>query len=133
MAMLIHPGVNSLDAKITKITGLTMEDLKDAPQFAQAAEVIRPFFSRAGVLVAHNAPFDVGMMRLDIERCAVKDWPWPGRIICTVQEHYEEWGRRPRLLELYKHYTDEPLNQTHRALDDVYGLVEVCRYAGIFK
>jgi len=51
--------------------------------------------------------------------------------LCTVQEHAEEWGFRPKLTQLYEHYTGEALQQTHRALDDVRGLVVVCKAAGV--
>ena len=132
LQLLIDPGV-ALEPIITKITGLTDDDLRGQPAFAEAAEQMRPLFAKADVLVAHNAPFDTTMLQLDLDRCKVADWPWPARTVCTVQEHAEAWGRRVKLLELYKHYTESPLQQTHRALDDVRALVEVCKHSGVLK
>ena len=118
---------------IQRITGLTEEEFDDAPSFAEAVEQIRPFFARANRLIAHNLPFDKTILELDLARTGVTDWPWPSVQICTVQEHAEAWGRRPKLIELYHHYTGEPLAQTHRALDDVHALITVCKLAGTLK
>lgn len=131
MDLLINPGV-PLPAVITKITGLTDDDLKDAKSFAEITEVIRPLFKRADTLVAHNLPFDKGMLELDLKRAGeLENWPWPEYQICTVQEHAEKWGYRPNLKKLYQHYFNEPLEQTHRALDDVRVLVKIALEAGV--
>lgn len=131
--VLINPGVK-LPAKITKITGLTDEDLATAPRFPEVAERLHGMFERADTLIAHNLPFDSFLMRLDLKRAGLlSSWPWPARNICTVQEHAEEWGRRPKLTELYQHYTGEKLAQTHRALDDVMALLRIVQEAGILK
>lgn len=123
--ILISPG-EPLSAEITKITGLTDEDLRGAPRFADVADRIRSYFARAGVMIAHNLPFDRALVAMEAARAGIDPWPWPAVGICTVQEHAEEWGRFPKLLELYEHYTGEPLAQTHRALDDVKALLRVC-------
>lgn len=125
--ILFNPGVE-LEAIITKITGLTDEDLSDAPRFADCAkEQLAPLFAAADQLVAHNLPFDYTMLAMELERAGIHDWPWPPILTCTVQECAEEWGKRPKLTELYQEMTGEKLAQTHRALDDVEALAEVCR------
>ena len=118
---------------IMKISGIDTDELTNHPTFTVAAEKIRPFFERADVLIAHNLPFDVTMMELDLKRCGITDWPWPEINVCTVQEHLPSWGRRAKLLELYEHYTGEPLAQTHRALDDAKALLTVCRESGVLR
>ena len=130
--ILINPG-QKLEAIITKITGLTDEDLAGEPGFKTRAPDIRALFAQADVLVAHNLPFDHGLMGMELKRAGIVDWPWPRRMICTVQEHAEEWGYRPKLLELYEHYMGKPLSQKHRALDDVLALVEVCNASGVLS
>lgn len=127
---LFNPG-EPLEAIITKITGITDDDLKDKPTFAEGAEAIRPMFERADRLVAHNLPFDSTILGLELARAGIVDWPWPLRMVCTVQETAENWGKRPKLTELYEYLTGEPLAQTHRALDDVEALVTVCYRLGI--
>ena len=121
---LINPGF-PLPAEIIKITGITDADLKGAPSFAAALPAFRKFFDKATHLIAHNAPFDVGMLTNDLRRVGVEDFPWPPNIVCTVQEYFPMFGRRPKLIELYQKILGKPLPQTHRALDDVAALVEI--------
>ena len=133
LQVLINPAVK-LEPVITKITGLTDEDLVEEEGFATVAErLLRPLFAKADRLIAHNLPFDRTMMELDIERARLTAWPWPEQNLCTVQEHVPQFGRRMKLLELYAHYTGGPLEQTHRALDDVYALLEVCKHCGALQ
>lgn len=122
-----------LEPIITKITGLTDEDLADQPEFHEVLGPLREMFAAADALVAHNLPFDHNLMELELARCGEREWPWPRHNVCTVQEHAEEWGRRPKLLELYQHYTGEPLAQTHRALDDCHALLKVCELSGVLE
>ena len=131
--VLINPGI-PLPEKITKITGLADADLEHEPPFAALAPLLFNMFSRADAMIAHNLPFDTGMMTLDLRRAGLLEgWPWPKIKICTVQEHAEEWGRRPKLTELYEHYLGKKLEQSHRALDDVRALKEICLKAGVLK
>jgi DNA polymerase III epsilon subunit-like protein len=132
LELLINPQ-QKLEAVITKITGLTDEDLADKPTFAEVEPRLREFFARAECVVAHNLPFDKMMMSLALGRMGldINNWAWPRLEICTVQEHAEAWGRRPKLLELFERYVGRPLDQKHRALDDVRALLEVFLHAEI--
>ena len=125
--LLINPGA-PLPAIITKITGLTDDDLADAPGFDEVYPKIEALFGRADAVAAHNLPFDLTMLELDITRLDLAPLDLGGkRLICTVQEHFEEFGKRMKLQQLYEHYTGGPLRQTHRALDDVMALATVVR------
>lgn len=130
MNLIIDPQ-EPIEPIITKITGLTDDDLRGKPTFADVAPQIAALFSRADAMIAHNLPFDSTLIELELKRNNIEEWPWPPIQICTVQEHAEEWGRRPKLEELYQHAKGEPANQTHRALGDVYLLVEVCKIQGV--
>lgn len=131
--LLINPG-KPLPDKITKITGITEDDLEGRPKFAEVVEEIRGMFAEADSVIAHNLPFDSGMMKLELNRLGLNDeWPWPKIQICTVQEHFPMWGYRPKLVQLYQHYMGAKLDQTHRALDDVMALVEICKKAGVLR
>jgi len=128
--ILINPK-QTLEPIITKITGLTDEDLAGAAEFPGVEQELRELTASCDTVVAHNLPFDTSIIDLAVLRHDLKPWPWPRLKICTVQEHAEEWGKRPRLLDLYEHYMGKPLKQTHRALDDVYALVDVCLASGV--
>jgi len=120
---LIDPQ-EQITEEITKITGITNDDLKGAFTFAQALPSIRNAFERASAVFAHNLPFDKAMLKNELARAAVYDFPWPKNEYCTVGIHKEQWGRNPKLTELYEFATGVPLPQTHRALDDVLALVD---------
>lgn len=119
---LIKPPI-PLPAEITKITGLTDEDLVDAPNFSGALPLIMKSLEGVDIVVAHNAPFDVGMLEFELARHGI-NFVWP-RVECSVQLYHDEYGRRMKLLELYEAKLGKPLDQTHRALDDVMALCEI--------
>lgn len=123
-SILINPGI-PLPAEITKITGLTDADLADAVNFRVALPQIERLFREAQCCVAHNLPFDRSVLRGELARLDATTFPWPERELCTVGLYKEQWGRNPRLIELYEAVMGRPLAQTHRALDDVMALVEV--------
>lgn len=114
-----------LEDIITKITGLKDADLEGQPLFRQLLPEIEEAFAGADTLVAHNAPFDVGMMTNELRLCERTGFPWPSNTLCTGQEFSHLKGRRLRMTELYELKLGRPLAQTHRALDDVRALVEI--------
>lgn len=60
---LIRPPVLYIRPDFTKIHGLTVEDVRNAPRFDELWEdSIRPFIGDLPV-AAHNAPFDFGVLR----------------------------------------------------------------------
>ena len=124
LSQLLDPQVE-ITAEITKITGLTNEDLKGKPTFKEFAPQLAEFFRGADFLICHNAPFDVGMLKNDLKRAGIEDFPWPTTTLCTAQEYTPVMGKRPKLLALYEHIIGKPLAQTHRALDDAMAVYEV--------
>ena len=65
---LIRPPDLYIRPDFTEIHGLTVDDVKDAPTFAELWDsAIKPFIG-GFPLAAHNAPFDMGVL------CAVLKW-----------------------------------------------------------
>lgn len=119
---LIKPPVK-LSAKITEITGLTDDMLKDKPTFAEIAEEYAEFTTGTDILVAHNLSFDRGMVRNELIRCErLLRFPWPRRHICTVEESMYIQGRRMTLTALHYWATGKHIENAHRAANDVHGL-----------
>ncbi len=134
MSQLVNPE-RLIEPVITKITGITNEQLVPAPLFATVAPELIEIAKGCQYFIAHNAPFDSAVLRYALRRhpelpqlSDTAPWPvdspWPPQTICTVQEFEHMFGRRPKLTELYERATGKPLAQTHRALDDVEALVE---------
>lgn len=122
-----------LEEIITKITGLKDEDLASQPTFPELAGQLFDFFKGNDAVIAHNLPFDTTMIDLEMKRHELGAFLWPELKFCTVQENAEEWGRRPKLTEMYEKVKGEKLDQKHRALDDVMALVDVCVGTGILR
>ncbi len=129
---LIHPR-ESVTEEITKITGITNEMLVQQPNFEEVLPRLKEFFGRAFAVFAHNLPFDRSLLRFDLKRVGCEDFPWPEGEYCTVGLHRAQWGRNPKLIELYEFAMKKPLPQTHRALDDVMALVEIVQTLELHK
>lgn len=70
---LVNPG-QPVPAFVARLTGITNAMVATAP----GIELVLPSFlefAHGSVLVAHNAPFDVGFLRAAAERL---EYPWPG-------------------------------------------------------
>jgi DNA polymerase III subunit epsilon len=125
ISFLVDPQ-ESLSEEIIKITGITDDDLRGQLPFSARVEELKKLFERCAGCAAHNLPFDKTMMVNDLRRCGQEtNFPWPGREMCTVGIYKEQWGRNPKLTELYANIMGKPLAQTHRALGDVRALVEI--------
>ena len=79
---LVNPETD-FDYFNVKLTGISKASVKDAPTFPELWQQIEPLFSD-GMLVAHNASFDMNVLKsclLDYEI----DWKPYARYICTVK------------------------------------------------
>jgi DNA polymerase-3 subunit epsilon len=80
-ATLVDPG-RSIPPQITILTGITDAMVYNAPGIGAVLPSFLEFI-RGAVLVAHNAPFDVGFLKA---ACAGQGLPWPGPgVVDTVQ------------------------------------------------
>ena len=130
---LINPGNLPLPAEITKITGIKTEDLVGKPSFKDLLPEIKQAFSNVDIFVSHNAPFDTSLLKFDLERSGCEDFPWPETIICSAQEMKAYFGYRPKVKNMYEHFTGNKTVQSHRALDDVLMLDEALLAAGFYE
>lgn len=124
---LIDPGV-PLPAEIVKITGIHDADLRGQPKFADVAEDIFGMLRSLDGIIAHNMPFDSGMLNNECARLG-RVAHWPARVVCSVEEFKHMFGRRMRLIELYQTILGKELAQTHRAIEDCRALHELLAHA----
>jgi DNA polymerase III subunit epsilon len=110
---------------ITKLTGITQDMVSQAPAARQALAAFLSFASGC-VLVAHNAPFDVGFLTSGC-RASGLDWPRAGvldtaalaRLILT-QDHVPDY----KLGTLAAFFATRTA-PSHRALADAQATAEV--------
>ncbi|MYW03403.1 exonuclease domain-containing protein, partial [Streptomyces sp. SID3343] len=108
------------------IHGLTAERLAGAPTFDKIADDLSEYLA-GRVLVAHNAPFDWGMLTAEYGRLDAT-WPMEQRL-CTMAlaRHLELPIEDYKLATLAAHYRVRQM-RAHDAVDDARVLSEVFRY-----
>jgi DNA polymerase III epsilon subunit-like protein len=132
LEFICNPGI-AIEQVITDITGLKNEDLADKPPFSEFSTELCDFFRRGDASIAHNAAFDRSMLEFDLKRIGKGlDYIYfPPLVICTVEQHFHQFGKRMRLIELYERFCG-PYVQTHRAMGDVKLLHEMCKKTGVY-
>lgn len=121
---LIRPpeGADWFDFWNVSIHGITAEMVADAPRWKEVLPHIVGFIGD-DVVVAHNAGFDIGVIRY---ACAVDNVEWPElRFLCTLV-----MARRALALPSYRlpyvaEHLGHLLDDHHDALADAYAVVEV--------
>ncbi|WP_233515190.1 DEDD exonuclease domain-containing protein [Marinitenerispora sediminis] len=126
-ATLVNPGV-PVPPFITLLTGITQAMVAPAPRVEQVLPAFLEFagLDRGAVLVAHNAPFDVGFLKAV---CAAHGFMWPNPpVVDTVPLARRlvprDEVRDHKLGTLAAHF-GVPDRPTHRALDDARATVGV--------
>lgn len=141
----VNPGV-SIPYKITQMTGITDKHVRDAPHPSSAMTDFLAFAGFAAeqidaqdvdslvfdsnepptILVAHNAPFDVGFLKANALAFGIS-WPFPP-ILDTLKFADKVLSkteiRNLKLDTLAEHF-NVSVTPTHRALDDAKATVEV--------
>lgn len=132
LEFVCDPGI-AIEEIITKITGLTNEDLSNELPFSTYLDKVKAFFAPAKVVIAHNLSFDRDLLKYDLQRCGkeLADVNFPPLLICTVEQTMHQFGRRMKLSELYEQFCG-PYVQKHRALDDVLLLNQICKKMGVY-
>ena len=79
-----------------RVHRISAEMLAGKPKFAEVAEAFLDFVGDAA-LVAHNAPFDMGFLNFELERCGQR--AWGGEVIDTVQMARRKFPGSPASLD----------------------------------
>lgn len=125
-ATLVAPGV-PVPAFITSLTGISDAMLAGAPPLGHVLPAFREF-ARDAVLVAHNAPFDVGFLRA---ACASCGEPWPHLVVVDTLELARTLVSRGEVAS-YKLGTlarlfEAPAPADHRAIGDARATAHILR------
>jgi len=119
---LIRPPVRQV--MFSHVHGLTWADLKDAPAFAEMWPELRRVIEAGEYLVAHNAPFDRGVLHGCCAAAGIT--PPPQRFECTVQIARRTWALPSNRLPAVCDYLGIPLNH-HNAMSDA----EACAHIAL--
>ncbi|MBF9127409.1 DEDD exonuclease domain-containing protein [Plantactinospora sp. S1510] len=124
LATLVNPG-EPIPPFITVLTGITQAMLLPAPPIEQVLPSVLEFLHGA-VLVAHNAPYDVGFLKA---ACARHGYTWPNpRVLDTAALARRVLTRDEvpnRKLGTLAAFFRTPHQPSHRALDDAKATVDV--------
>ena len=122
---LVKPEESVISPFVARLTGITHAMVDDAPSIRA---VLPSFleFSMGSVLVAHNAPFDIGFLR---SACEKLDYHWPQPTVLdtvTLSRRVvsRDEVRNHKLSTLAAHFGTE-VSPDHRALSDAKATGEV--------
>ena len=116
-----------IDAGALAVHGISRESLAHQPRFVEIADALLEFLEGAE-LVAHNAPFDVGFLEAELERCGrpmklAERWHVLDTLGLARELHP---GQRNNLDALCKRYNvDNAGRELHGALLDARILADV--------
>lgn len=120
---LVNPQ-RAIPESVTAVHGITDDMVADAPAIGQ---ILQQFvgFAGDGILVAHNAPFDISFLGCEFERTALPLPPNP--VLDTVDIFHRLYPGFPSysLLSLVRIFSISQ-SQEHRALSDAYHVRSLC-------
>lgn len=112
--------------EVVKVHGLTTEYLQGFPVFADIAQSWIDFIGDDGILVAHNAPFDMKFTNYELKNAGFPEYGWD-RVVDTLEIAKNKFpGQRNNLDALCKRFNiDNSARTFHGALLDAQLLAEV--------
>lgn len=111
---------------VVEVHGLTNEFLADKPVFADIAQKWIDFVGNDGILVAHNASFDINFMNMELKKCELPEHDI-NKAVDTLEIARKKFpGAHNKLDDLCKRFGIDNSSRTlHGALLDSQLLSEV--------
>lgn len=101
-----------------KVHGISMEDLADAPRFADKADEVAALLDRAEVWVGYNLRFDLEIVQAELQRARRPALSLDGRVLV---DPFRLWQRmEPRsLMDAHRRFVGGEFDGAHGAAADV--------------
>jgi DNA polymerase-3 subunit epsilon len=112
---LVDPG-RSISPGAFRVNRITPEMLAGAPAFSTVAQRLLSLMDGA-VLVAHNAPFDLGFLAKELEIARMP--PPEGPVLDTLTLSRRIYHLASHSLSALAHHFGAPMQPIHRAMSDV--------------
>ena len=120
----INPSMH-IPAEVTAIHGITDEDVKDAPKFAEVAHELDQFLENCDLAGYNSNHFDIPLLVEEFLRTDV-DFDLRGRRFIDVQNIFHKMEPR-NLFAAYKFYCDRELENAHSAEADTLATFEILK------
>lgn len=126
-------GAKFIPKKITQLTGITMDSLKDAPYWLQTRDEFFGMCLDAGMVAAHNVQFDCRMVHAEEHQLAFEKPFEAIKRRCTLEasRRINKDAASHSIGNIYKHLFKEELKDAHTAEADVNGLIRL--YMDLYK
>jgi DNA polymerase III subunit epsilon len=118
----VNPGI-LIPAEVTAVTGITNEDVKDAPHFRDIAQEVMAFLAGADLGGFNLERFDLPLLAREFSDNNL-EFKWENRAIYDAQKIYHLHEKRD-LTAAYAFYCHKDLVDAHSALGDVRATLEV--------
>ena len=122
----LNPGMH-IPAEATAVHGITDEDVKDCPTFAQVAKSLEQFIRGCDFGGFNSNRFDLPVLVEEFLRAGV-DVDLKRRKFIDVQNIFHKKEQRT-LVAAYKFYCDKELDDAHSAEADTLATYEVLEYS----
>ncbi len=115
---------------ITKLTGIDDYMLMGQPEFIEVYKPLVNLFLGARTIIAHNLPFDNGMLWSELRRHDLEfKFPWPPEWYCTIEHSMHIENKRLKLSKLHEYSTGKEFKEgAHRAKQDVMALLRCYKW-----
>jgi len=117
----INPGI-PIPSVVTELTGISDQDIKDAPAFKDVAGDVLAFIQGCDLAGFNIARFDLPLLQREVQEAGLK-FNWNVKVF-DAQKVFHLNEKRD-LTAAYKFYCDKNLDNAHSALADTQATLEI--------